>query len=228
MLCESAMSHQSEVSSEYVPSTKDRILGTLFLFSGLLGFGLSFTLLHEHGRPILFGVCLLTCTVCITFADNRKGISLGFLAFLLLRAGIALVTRGARFCYEIIASNTGTIAPSDAQYRCFNELFFKPAIAGVGSALGVQPPGSDPVGDVTGALKTASKNPVIAMSAGAMAARLGGSLLTRAGALALGEAITTKFVPIVGGAAATYGTYSAVSDGIEYFNNNVANCHDAK
>ena len=61
-----------------------------------------------------------------------------------------------------------------------------------------------------------------------MAARIGGTLLTRGGATALGEAVATKFVPVLGAAATIYGVYSAVTDGIRYFNDNQAACHDAK
>lgn len=52
---------------------------------------------------------------------------------------------------------------------------------GVADALGAKldPPGSDPSKDVSDALKDAAGNHVVQMSAGAMAARLGQSLLTR-------------------------------------------------
>jgi hypothetical protein len=79
---------------KYVPSTKDQILGVIFVICALLCFGLSFTLFQANGRPVLFGGCLVTCGVCLTFADNRKGIALAFVIFLGIRVIWAFIARG--------------------------------------------------------------------------------------------------------------------------------------
>jgi hypothetical protein len=78
------------------PSAKDRVLGVVFGFSGLLCFALSFTVLNPNGRPVLFFSCLCVCLVCLAFVDNKKGVVLGFLLFLLLRTIWAFMTFHAR------------------------------------------------------------------------------------------------------------------------------------
>ena len=66
-------------------STKDTILCVPIGFSGLLGFALSFSLFQPEGRPYLFGACLIVCVVSLLFADKKKDLFLGSLAFILLR-----------------------------------------------------------------------------------------------------------------------------------------------
>jgi hypothetical protein len=79
---------------KYAPSTKDQVLGVIFVISAMLCFGLSFTLFQPNGRPFLFGGCLLICGVCLAFADNRKGIALAFVVFLGIRVVWAFIVRG--------------------------------------------------------------------------------------------------------------------------------------
>jgi hypothetical protein len=81
--------------SDYLPSTKDELLGVVFVFSSLLGFALSFTVLQSNGRPVLFTVCVLVSVLCLALANNKKGIALGFLAFLALRTVWALIVGGS-------------------------------------------------------------------------------------------------------------------------------------
>jgi hypothetical protein len=79
---------------DYSPSTKDQILGLIFIVSGLLCFALSFTVFRGNGRPILFGVCLSLCLICLVLAENKKGLALALLVFLAIRVAWALVIRG--------------------------------------------------------------------------------------------------------------------------------------
>jgi hypothetical protein len=53
-------------------SFKDRTLSGIFCLSGLVCFGLSFTLFHSNGRPYLFCSLLLLCMLCLVFADRRE------------------------------------------------------------------------------------------------------------------------------------------------------------
>ena len=73
------------------PSRKDIFLGVIVCLCGVLAFCLSFTLQQSNGRPFLFTALVAVCLVCIAFATNRKGVVLGFLAFLVLRVVWALV-----------------------------------------------------------------------------------------------------------------------------------------
>lgn len=73
-------------------STKDTILGIVFAFSGLLSFALSFTLLHDNGRPYLFCGSLALCLVCLLLAKNKKVIVLGTVGFILLRVVWSILT----------------------------------------------------------------------------------------------------------------------------------------
>jgi hypothetical protein len=69
-------------------SAKDRIIGGIFCLSGLVCFGLSFTIFRADGRPYLFCFLFLLCALCIIFADNRKtriNFILGFITFLAIR-----------------------------------------------------------------------------------------------------------------------------------------------
>jgi drug/metabolite transporter (DMT)-like permease len=75
-------------------STKDTILGIIFAFSGLLSFALSFTLLHDNGRPYLFCSSLALCLVCLLLADRRKIIALGSVVFIVLRIVWSVLTTG--------------------------------------------------------------------------------------------------------------------------------------
>jgi len=86
--------HPKPSASGYSPSTKDQVLGVVFVVSGLLGFGLSFTMLQANGRPVLFGVCVAICVACLGFSQNKKGIGLAFIGFLAIRMIWALILRG--------------------------------------------------------------------------------------------------------------------------------------
>ena len=66
-------------------TTKDTILLMLCGFSGLLGFALSFTLMQPDGRPYLFCCCVAIFVLSLLFAERKKEIALGTLAFILLR-----------------------------------------------------------------------------------------------------------------------------------------------
>jgi hypothetical protein len=66
-------------------STKDTILLILFGFSGLLCFALSFSLFQSDGRPYLFAGCLVFCLICLAFAEKKKELVLGTVAFISLR-----------------------------------------------------------------------------------------------------------------------------------------------
>jgi hypothetical protein len=73
------------------PSRKDVALGTAFVISAFVAFVLSYGLLQTDGRPLFFVACLAVCLVCLFFATNKKGILLGFAAFLLVRIAWALL-----------------------------------------------------------------------------------------------------------------------------------------
>lgn len=64
---------------------KDTILIGVCGFSGLLCFALSFTLMQPDGRPYLFGGSLAVFIVGLLFAEKRRDILLGTIAFILLR-----------------------------------------------------------------------------------------------------------------------------------------------
>jgi len=77
-------------------STKDTILLILFGFSSLLGFALSFSLLHSDGRPYLFAGCVLVCAACLAAAEKKKEIVVGTVGFILLRVLWAVVVKLVR------------------------------------------------------------------------------------------------------------------------------------
>lgn len=80
------MQRQSKSGRGVFPfSMKDTILLGLCGFSGLLCFALSFTLMQPDGRPYLFGGSLAVFVVGLLFAEKRKDIFLGTIAFILLR-----------------------------------------------------------------------------------------------------------------------------------------------
>ena len=110
------------------------------------------------------------------------------------------------------------------QHQCTNSLIITAVVHGVGSALGVGIPGSDPAGDIAGMVKDAAKSPAIRAGAGVMAAQLGSALLTRAGAVRLAAFISEDLVPGIGWAAGAYIAYSAISDGVQYYRENIGSC----
>lgn len=61
-------------------SRKDVFLAVVFGISGLLAFGLSFSLLQSNGWPFLFGFCAFVCIGGIALAENKLGVGLVFLA----------------------------------------------------------------------------------------------------------------------------------------------------
>jgi hypothetical protein len=95
------MERESESGNAGFPfSTRDTILGLLFTFSGLLAFGLSFTLMQADGRPYLFCGCLIVCALSLLFVDKRKQIFLGTVAFILLRLVWAAVVTGLQMLHS--------------------------------------------------------------------------------------------------------------------------------
>ena len=115
---------------------------------------------------------------------------------------------------------------SSKQKLCEDNLFGVAIVQGIGSALGVGVPGSDPAGDVASAAKSATSSPAFRATAGVIATQLGSTLLTRAGAVRLGALITEEFVPGLGWAASAYIGYSAVRDAMSYYDDNVASCSE--
>jgi glucose dehydrogenase len=81
-------------------STKDTILGILFTFSGLLAFGLSFTLTQSDGRPYLFCFCLAVCILSLLFTKQKKEIFWGTIVFILLRLAWATVITGLQMLHS--------------------------------------------------------------------------------------------------------------------------------
>jgi hypothetical protein len=113
---------------------------------------------------------------------------------------------------------------SSTQKLCEDNLFGASILRGIGSALGVGVPGSDPAGDIASAAKAAAGSPAVQATAGVMAAQLGSALLTRAGAARLGALVSEEFVPGLGWAAGAYIGYSAFRDAMSYYDDNVASC----
>jgi hypothetical protein len=66
-------------------SRKDIALGTVFVFTGLFCFALSFTLFQANGRPVLFFASLAICLGSLAFANSKKGLLLGLLLFAAVR-----------------------------------------------------------------------------------------------------------------------------------------------
>ena len=85
------------LESESAISTKDRALSVVYIASGMLCFGLSFTLFH-HGRPILFTASLFVCIVSVSLISkkNRLGMALALVIFLALRGLFVLGAMGLR------------------------------------------------------------------------------------------------------------------------------------
>jgi hypothetical protein len=82
---------------QYKMSSRDFLLGMIFGISGLVLFGLSFSLFHADGRRYLFYSLLLLCMLCLIFADNREsriGFVLGALAFIAIRLVWVIVAFG--------------------------------------------------------------------------------------------------------------------------------------
>lgn len=98
-------------------------------------------------------------------------------------------------------------------------------LVGVGSALGVAPPGSDPKGDAAGAVKDAAKSPGARATAGYYSTRLASALLSKAGAVELGTVVGERVVPIVGWIATAYTVVSAAKEGASYYQENSDSCH---
>jgi hypothetical protein len=55
------------------------------MFSGVLAFALSFTLLNDDGRSALFAASVVICFVCLTLTQHRAALLLAFSLFLLMR-----------------------------------------------------------------------------------------------------------------------------------------------
>ncbi|MHB1702394.1 MAG: RHS repeat-associated core domain-containing protein [Acidobacteriaceae bacterium] len=109
--------------------------------------------------------------------------------------------------------------PSKAnQLPCKGGVLAAAALYGLGNALGAGAPGSDPAGDVAGTVRDAAGNPIVQASVGVMAARLGATLLTQAGAAELGALASEYGVPAVGVAASIYIVYSSFQDASTYYN----------
>lgn len=73
--------------------TEDDALGLVFGISGLVSLALSFMVFNVDGRPILFGVSLAICLLCLAFTNNKTGILLGCAAFIALRLLVAFAFR---------------------------------------------------------------------------------------------------------------------------------------
>jgi RHS repeat-associated protein len=121
---------------------------------------------------------------------------------------------------------TAVLSKSKAQKLCEDKLFATAIAQGISSALGVGTPGSDPQGDLASAAKSAASSPAFRATAGVLAAQLGSTLLTRAGAVRLGVLISEEFVPGLGWAATAYIGYSALSTAMSYYDDNVASCSE--
>ena len=75
-------------------SIKDRVFSVLYIASGMLCFGLLFTL-SNRGRPILFTAALLVCITSISLVSkrNRLGMALALVVLLALRVLFVLGLR---------------------------------------------------------------------------------------------------------------------------------------
>ncbi len=125
-----------------------------------------------------------------------------------------------------VMPSTG-IAPNNTtpnNFACKAKIAGLAAVAGVGNALGVAPPGSDPSGDAASAVKDAAGSPFFRAAAGYYAARLGSAVLSGAGAARLGAFVSEDLVPAAGWAATAYTVYSAGKEAASYYNENAGVC----
>jgi len=73
------------------PLTREDFLGLIFMFSGLLCFGLPFTLTDADGRPVLFGVTLRVACTSLAVSKRKLVLIFSLVLFLLFRLAWALV-----------------------------------------------------------------------------------------------------------------------------------------
>lgn len=72
---------------------RERVVGMVAVASGMLAFGLSFTITHANGRPILFAFSLLMCLVSLLISKYKLQVIGAFFSFLVLRVVITIVLR---------------------------------------------------------------------------------------------------------------------------------------
>jgi hypothetical protein len=71
---------------------RDALFGAIFAGCGFVAFALSFTLFSEDGRPVLFGVLVCVCIVCVLLAQQKWVVVASLPALFLVRVVWALMS----------------------------------------------------------------------------------------------------------------------------------------
>ena len=118
-----------------------------------------------------------------------------------------------------------TQSPSDSLIACQNGVLVGSIVQGIGTALGVGPPGSDSAVDLALLIKNAIKDPGVGAQAAVVVASALRTLLAGPAAAELATIVGANYVPVVGWVATGFIIYKGIAAGNEYYSQNIQGCH---